>query len=82
MDILIIGTRPIERAWFEEQTYLFGHEVTACATGKVALEHCHRAFFPLIILTDIDLSDMQVEEFCHRLHTLPREARSMVLIVV
>ena len=82
MDILIIGTNPVERSWFEEQTYLFGHEVTACATGKAALEHCQHTFFPLIIITDSELSDMRVEEFCHRIRTLPREAHSIVLVVV
>ena len=43
--------------------HLLGHDVTACTTAKVALDHCRQQFFPLIIF-DIPLSDMTPENFC------------------
>jgi len=78
MNLLVVNANPAERAWCEEQIHLLGHEVCACATGKVALEHCEQTFFPLIVF-DFQVSDMPAEEFCRQIRSLPQEKRSMLL---
>ncbi len=78
MNILLVSTNPVERAWYEEHIHVLGHEVLACTTGSVALEYCRERFFPFIAF-DFHLSDMTAEELCRQIRLLPQEKRSMLL---
>jgi PAS domain S-box-containing protein len=81
MNILIVKSNPLERAWCEEHIHVLGHDVTACTTAKVALDHCQQQFFPLIIF-DVPLSDMASENFCCQIRAFPQEKRSFLMACV
>lgn len=80
MNILLINGHPDERAWYEERIRLLGHDVVACSTGRVALDHCRQRFYPCIV-ADHALSDMAVEDLCRHIRLLPQEKRSMLLLL-
>jgi PAS domain S-box-containing protein len=81
MNILLVKPNPLERAQCEEHIHLLGHDVTACTTAKVALDHCQQQFFPLIIF-DVPLSDMTPEKFCRQIRAFPQEKRSLLMACV
>lgn len=80
MKTLIVEHCPTERALLEEQFYLLEHEVTACATAKIALEYCQKTLYPLIVM-DLELPDMNGVEFCRQLRGLPQGENNMILVI-
>lgn len=81
MNILLVMNAPEERAWYEEQIYLSGHEATACVTAKIALECCQQMHFPLIIL-DCQVPDITAEELCRRIRGLPQDRYSLLFAII
>lgn len=81
MNILLVMNTPDERAWYEEQLYLSGHDATTCATAKMALEYCQQMYFPLIVL-DCHVPDIPAEELCRRIRGLPQERYSLIFAIV
>jgi PAS domain S-box-containing protein len=80
MKTLIVEDEPSSRLFFEKFIRFHGHEVTACADAKAALEAYQQTFYPLIIL-DLGLPGMDGFEFCRRIRSLPKEERSMILVI-
>lgn len=80
MNTLIVVTNPAERACYEEQLSLAGHDVLACEAGQIALEQCQQMYFPLIVL-DCGLPDITAEAFCRSIRAMPQDKQSAVLIL-
>lgn len=80
MKTLIVEHNPTERALLEEHIYVSEHEVTACATAKIALESCQQMFYPLIVM-DLELPDMKGVEFCRQIRDLYQGKNNVILVI-
>lgn len=80
MKTLLVEDQPEVRMLLEKQISLLGHEVTACATAKAALETFQLSLYALVVL-DLGLPDIDGLELCRRLRALPQGMLCMILIV-
>jgi len=80
MKTLLIESNALIRRWYDHQICSIGFECTSCATAATALEACCQTFYPLIIST-LELPDMDGIRLCRRLRSLPHGKRSKILMI-
>ncbi len=80
MKTLIVEDSPETREILATHLMGLGYEVTACPDAESALAACQEHFYPVII-SDMNLPEMDGLELCWRLRSLPRGELCMFMII-